>query len=45
MRLPEVLIREIDFMKYCKLSGQWFRTRDEILQEKANIDNVMKEGA
>ena len=45
MRLPEVLIRESDFMNYCKLSGQWFRTRDEILQEKANIDNLMKEGA
>ena len=32
-------------MNYCKLSGKWFRTRDEILQEKANIDNLMKEGA
>ena len=45
MRLPEVLIKESDFMIYCKLSGQWFHTRDEILQEKANIDNLMKEGA
>ena len=45
MRLPEVLIREGEFMNYCKLSGQWFHTRDEILQEKANIDNLMKEGA
>ena len=32
-------------MNYCKLSGQWFRTRDEILQEKANIGNLMKKGA
>ena len=45
MRLAEVLIKESDFMNYCKLSGQWFHTRDEILQEKANIDNLMKEGA
>ena len=45
MRLAEVLIRESDFMKYCKLSCQWFRTRDKILQEKANIDNLMKKGA
>ena len=45
MRLPEVLIRESGFMNYCKLSGQWFRTRDEILQEKAKIDNLMKKGA
>ena len=45
MRLPEVLIKESDLMIYCKLSGQWFHTRDEILQEKANIDNLMKEGA
>ena len=41
-RLPEVLIKESDFMIYYKLSGQWFHTRDEILQEKANIDNLMK---
>ena len=45
MPLPEVLIRESDFMNYCKLSGQWFRTRDEILQQKGSIDNLMKEGA
>ena len=45
MRLPEVLIRQGNFMNYCKLSGQWLHTRDEILQEKANIDNLMKEGA
>ena len=45
MRLPDVLIKESDFMNYCKLSGQWFRTRDEILQEKSNIDNLTKEGA
>ena len=45
MRLPEVLIREADFVNYCKLSGQWFHTREEILQEKANIDNLMKKGA
>ena len=45
MRLPEVFIKESDFMIFCKLSGQWFNTRDEILQEKANIDNLMKEGA
>ena len=43
MRLPEVLIREGEFMKYCKLSGQWLHTKDEILQE--HIDNLMKEGA
>ena len=34
MRLPEVLIRESDFMNYCKLSGQSFRTRDEMIQKK-----------
>ena len=45
MPLPEALIRESDFMNYCKLSGQWFRTRDAIIQEKANIDNLMKERA
>ena len=45
MRLPEVSIRESDFMNYSKLSGQWFRTKHEILQEKANIDNLTKEGA
>ena len=45
MPLPEVLIRESDFMIYCKLSGQRFHTRNEMLQEKANIDNLMKEGA
>ena len=28
MRLPEILIKESDFMNYCKLSGQWFRTRE-----------------
>ena len=32
-------------MNYCKLSGQWFSRKDEILQGKANIDNLMKEGA
>ena len=41
----EVLIKESDFVNYCNLSGQWFHTRDESLQEKANIDNLMKEGA
>ena len=45
MRLPDILIKESDFMNSCKLSGQWFRTRDETLQEKSNIDNLMKEGA
>ena len=45
MRLSEVLIRESDFMKYCKVSRQWFGIRDEILQEKANIHILMKEGA
>ena len=44
MSLPEVLIKESDFMNYCNLAGQWFRIRDEILQGKANIDNLMKEG-
>ena len=44
-RLPEVLIKESNFMINCKLTGQWFRTRDEILQEKANIDNLMKDGS
>ena len=32
-------------MDYCKLSGHRFRTSDELLQEKANIDNLMKDGA
>ena len=45
MRLPEVLISRSDIMNYCKLSGQWFFTRDEIVQQKANIDNLMKERA
>ena len=45
MRLAEVLTRESNFMSSCKLSGQWFRTGDEILQEKANIDNLMKKVA
>ena len=27
------------------MSGQWFHTRDAMLQEKANIDDLMKEGA
>ena len=45
MRVPEVLIRESNFVNYCKLSGQGFRTRDEILQQNVNIDNLMKEGA
>ena len=45
MRLPEVFLKESDFMIYCKLSGQWFHIRDEILQEKANLDNLMKERA
>ena len=45
MRLPEFLTRESNFMNYCKLSGQWFCTRDEILQQKANIDDLVKEGA
>ena len=45
MRLPEVLIKESHFLNYCKFSCQWFRTRDEILQEKPNIDNLMKKGA
>ena len=45
MRLPEVLIKESAFTNYCKLSGQWFRTRDEILHEEANIDSLLKAGA
>ena len=45
MRLPEVLIREGKFMNYCKFSGQLLHTKDEIFQEKAKIDNLMKEGA
>ena len=45
IRLAGVLIKEINFMNFCKLSGQWFRKRDEILQEKANIYNLVKEGA
>ena len=45
MRLPEVLMREGEFMNYCKLSGQWFHTKDEILREKAKNDNLMEEGA
>ena len=24
MRLPDILIKESDFMNYCKLSGQWY---------------------
>ena len=32
-------------MDYCKLSGHRFRTRDELLQKKANIDTLMKDGA
>ena len=43
MRLPEVLMRESNSMNYCKLSGPWFRTRDEILQERSNTDHLMKD--
>ena len=45
MRVPEVLIREGEIMNYRKIPGQWFHTRNEILHQKANIDNLMKEGA
>ena len=45
MSLREVLITESDFMNFCEVPCQWFRTRDEILQQKANTDNLMKEGA
>ena len=45
MLLPDVLIRESDLVKYGKLSGQWFCTKDDLLQEKANIDDLMKGGA
>ena len=45
MRLPEVLIRKSVLMNYCKLSGHWIRTRDKMIEEKAYIDSLMKEGA